>query len=128
MRSNDIPALICELRRRLDLTQERFAQKVGVTYSNVSLWQNGKRVPPPFLVKRLVEMKEELDSRTKSPLERECPNESEGPTVTAKEGSNLAPSDVVSDLKCSELVDIHPVRPSAARRKSKEWGFGLAGW
>jgi DNA-binding XRE family transcriptional regulator len=68
MNNENIPALIRELRQRLDLTQEQFAQKVGVTYSTVNHWENGKRVPLPFLVKRLVEMKEELDSReTKLP-------------------------------------------------------------
>lgn len=62
MKNNqDIPALVKELRSRLDLTQEQFAQKVGVTYSTVNHWENGKRVPLPFLVKRLLEMKHELD-------------------------------------------------------------------
>jgi DNA-binding transcriptional regulator YiaG len=67
MKNEDIPALIRELRQRLDLTQEQFAQRVGVTYSTVNHWENGKRVPLPFLVKRLVEMKEELDSRDTKP-------------------------------------------------------------
>lgn len=67
MKNEDIPALIRELRQRLDLTQEQFAQRVGVTYSTVNHWENGKRVPLPFLVKRLVEMKEELDSRDAKP-------------------------------------------------------------
>ncbi|MEW5977420.1 MAG: helix-turn-helix transcriptional regulator [Acidobacteriota bacterium] len=45
------------------------ARKVGVTYSTVNHWQNGKRMPLPFLVKRLVEMKEELAPQdTKPPL------------------------------------------------------------
>ncbi len=63
MKNDHIPALIKELRERLDLTQEQFAQKVGVTYSTVNHWENGKRVPLPFLVRRLLEMKEELDSK-----------------------------------------------------------------
>jgi DNA-binding XRE family transcriptional regulator len=67
MKTEDIPALIRALRQRLDLTQEQFAQKVGVTYSTMNHWENGKRVPRPFLVKRLVEMKEELDSRDTKP-------------------------------------------------------------
>jgi len=68
MRNEEIPALIRELRQRLDLTQEQFAQRVGVTYSTVNHWENGKRAPLPFLEKRLVEMKEELDLRdTKAP-------------------------------------------------------------
>ncbi len=36
MKNEDIRALIRELRQRLDLTQEQFAQKVGVTYSTVN--------------------------------------------------------------------------------------------
>lgn len=65
MKNSNIPALIKELRARLGLTQEQFAQKVGVTYSTVNHWENGKRAPLPFLAKRLMEMKEELDSRDK---------------------------------------------------------------
>ncbi len=61
-RQNDTPALVKELRRRLDLTQEQFAQKVGVTYSTVNHWENGKRAPQPFLLRRLREMKSELDA------------------------------------------------------------------
>lgn len=61
MKNEDIPALIKVLRERTGLTQEQFAQKVGVTYSTVNHWENGKRVPLPFLVKRLIEMMQELD-------------------------------------------------------------------
>lgn len=50
-----------ELRKRLQLTQEQFAQQVGVTYSTVNHWENGKRLPMPFLVKRLEQMKADLD-------------------------------------------------------------------
>lgn len=63
MKNEGIPALIRELRERLGLTQEQFAQKVGVTYSTVNHWENGKRVPLPFLVKRLFELKHELDEQ-----------------------------------------------------------------
>lgn len=62
MKTEKIPPLVKELRKRLELTQEQFAQRVGVTYSTVNHWENGKRVPQPFLVRRLLEMKEELDS------------------------------------------------------------------
>ena len=62
MKNDHIPALIKELRERLDLTQEQFAQRVGVTYSTVNHWENGKRTPQPYLVRRLLDLKEELDS------------------------------------------------------------------
>jgi len=40
--------------------EEQFAQKLGVTYSTVNHWENGKRVPQPFLLRRLLEMKDEI--------------------------------------------------------------------
>ena len=58
-------ALVRNLRRRFKLTQEQFAQKVGVTYSTVNHWENGKRIPQPFLVRRLHELKEEMDGKSK---------------------------------------------------------------
>ena len=63
MRKEAVRGLVRELRHRLNLTQEQFAQRVGVTYSTVNHWENGKREPLPFLQKRLLEMKGELDSQ-----------------------------------------------------------------
>lgn len=57
----DVPKLVKELRGRLGLTQEQFAQKVGVTFGSVNHWENGKRTPQPFLIRRLLELKNELD-------------------------------------------------------------------
>jgi putative transcriptional regulator len=65
MNQPDIPSLIKHLRAGFLLTQEAFAQKVGVTFSSVNHWENGKRTPQPFLVKRLLELKEELDRTRK---------------------------------------------------------------
>lgn len=63
--NENIPALIKHLRHRLNLTQEQFAQEIGVTYSTVNHWENGKRVPQPFLLRRLLEVKEGLDKQTR---------------------------------------------------------------
>ncbi len=70
MTDPNIPKLVKELRERLGLTQEQFAQKVGVTYGSVNHWENGKRRPQPFLVRRLLEMKQELDAESKRPSKR----------------------------------------------------------
>ena len=51
-----IPALVKSLRERLGLTQEQFAREVGVAFSTVNQWENGRRHPQPFLLKRLREM------------------------------------------------------------------------
>jgi transcriptional regulator with XRE-family HTH domain len=56
MVSINIPALVKGLRQRLGLTQEQFAREVGVTFSTVNQWENGRRRPQPFLLKRLLEM------------------------------------------------------------------------
>lgn len=61
----DIPTLIKHLREQLHLTQEAFAQKVGVTYSSVNHWENGKRTPQPFLVRRLRELEDEVIRKSK---------------------------------------------------------------
>jgi len=59
MKNKDIPKLIKELRDKLGLTQEQFAQKVGVTFATVNNWEKGTRTPHPFLFQRLLEMAEE---------------------------------------------------------------------
>jgi len=63
----DIAKLVKRLREQLGLTQEQFAQKVGVTFGSVNRWENGKRTPQPFLVRRLLEMKGELNGETAVP-------------------------------------------------------------
>ncbi len=59
MNEEAIAKLVKELRNRLHLTQEQFARKVGVTYGSVNHWENGKRMPQPFLVRRLLELHDE---------------------------------------------------------------------
>ena len=51
----DIPITekIRALRLKLGLTQEQFAQKVGVSFSTVNEWENGKRKPSPLAMKQL---------------------------------------------------------------------------
>lgn len=56
MTEPDFPALVRALRQRLGLTQEQLAQELGVSFSTVNVWENGKRAPLPFLRKRLLEM------------------------------------------------------------------------
>jgi DNA-binding transcriptional regulator YiaG len=59
--NDDISALVKDLRERMCLTQEQLAHEVGVTFSTVNQWGNGRRRPHPFLRKRLLEMKASLD-------------------------------------------------------------------
>lgn len=53
MDQNKIGNLIKELRKKDNLTQEKFAEKYGVTYQAVSKWENGKNMPDISLLKQI---------------------------------------------------------------------------
>jgi transcriptional regulator with XRE-family HTH domain len=52
----DISKSIRKRRIALCLTQEQFAAKVGVTYSTVNRWENGKTAPSPLALQRINEL------------------------------------------------------------------------
>jgi len=65
MKAEEVSSLIKSLRKRLGLTQEQFAHRVGVTYGTVNSWENGKRKPLPFLLRRLIEIRDELEGQAR---------------------------------------------------------------
>lgn len=56
MKDRDIPRMIKKLRKELGLTQEQFAAKVGVTFSTINRWENGKGKPSPLAMLRINEL------------------------------------------------------------------------
>ena len=46
----DIPALVKAIRRARRLTQEQLAHELGVSFSTVNAWENGRHRPIPALV------------------------------------------------------------------------------
>jgi len=56
----DIPRLVRELRRRTDLTQEKFAAKLGVTFPTINRWENGHAKPSPLALKQIETLLREL--------------------------------------------------------------------
>jgi transcriptional regulator with XRE-family HTH domain len=60
----DIPALVREIRRARNLTQEQLAHLLGVTFSTVNGWENGRHRPIPSLVAALERLAIEDDSGT----------------------------------------------------------------
>lgn len=60
----DIPALVKTLREGMGLTQEQLAREIGVAFATVNSWENGRRAPLPFLLKKLIEMKENLNKQS----------------------------------------------------------------
>ncbi|MEH2284730.1 MAG: helix-turn-helix domain-containing protein [Nostoc sp.] len=53
-----ISNLIRELRQQLDLSQEKFAAKLGVSLRTVNRWENGSTVPSQMALKLIEEMLE----------------------------------------------------------------------
>ncbi|QLE44721.1 helix-turn-helix domain-containing protein [Nostoc sp. C052] len=55
-----ISDLIRELRQQLDLSQEKFAAKLGVSLRTVNRWENGSTVPSQMALKLIEEMLEKM--------------------------------------------------------------------
>jgi DNA-binding XRE family transcriptional regulator len=53
MNETDISALLREFRRRLGLTQEQLAAKLGVTFVTINRWENGRTKPSPLAWKQI---------------------------------------------------------------------------
>lgn len=58
-----IAALVCELRQRIGLSQEKFAAKLGVTFSTVSRWERQKAMHSPLAFNRMRELLEKMGDR-----------------------------------------------------------------
>jgi len=60
--------MVKDLRGQLDLTQEQFAAKIGVTWSTINRWENGRGKPSPLALGHLLEIVQEaagIDSKIK---------------------------------------------------------------
>ncbi|MDX2213687.1 MAG: helix-turn-helix transcriptional regulator [Oculatellaceae cyanobacterium bins.114] len=45
--------LVRETRQRLNLSQEKFAAKLGVSFQSVNRWENGRTKPLPIALKQI---------------------------------------------------------------------------
>ncbi|MGL4500155.1 MAG: helix-turn-helix domain-containing protein [Planktothrix sp.] len=50
-----IPELIKTLRQRMNLSQEKFAARLGVSFQTVNRWERGHATPSPMAIK-LIEL------------------------------------------------------------------------
>lgn len=62
--SQDIAELVRELRRRLGLTQEEFAAKLGVTFPTVNRWENRRAKPSRMAMKLIEGLRQQIDEST----------------------------------------------------------------
>ncbi len=56
MAGTDYRGLLKALRRARSLTQEQLAREIGVSFSTVNLWENGRRRPQPYLANKIFEV------------------------------------------------------------------------
>ena len=52
--------LVRSLREQLGMTQEKFAAKLGVTFTSVNRWENGHAKPSPLAMKQIEDLLREL--------------------------------------------------------------------
>ncbi|MEH2055605.1 MAG: helix-turn-helix transcriptional regulator [Nostoc sp.] len=55
-----ISDLIRELRQQLNVSQEKFAAKLGVSLRTINRWENGSTVPSQMALKLIEEMLEKM--------------------------------------------------------------------
>lgn len=58
------PKLLKKIRKDLNLTQEKLAQRLGVSYVSVNEWENAKRKPSPLALWRVEELMKEFRIKT----------------------------------------------------------------
>ena len=55
-KDSELAEMIRDLRANLGLTQEQFAAKVGVTWSTVNRWENGRGKPSPLAMRQVKDL------------------------------------------------------------------------
>ena len=49
----ELAELVRETRQRLELSQAKFAAKLGVSFQSVNRWENGRTKPLPIVLKQI---------------------------------------------------------------------------
>jgi transcriptional regulator with XRE-family HTH domain len=62
--------LIRELRQLLNLSQEKFAAHLGVSFQAVNRWENGRATPSPMAMEKLENQIQKLGNPGKALLAR----------------------------------------------------------
>lgn len=50
---SELADLVRETRQRLELSQAKFAKKLGVSFQSVNRWENGRTKPLPIALKQI---------------------------------------------------------------------------
>lgn len=52
----EIGILVRRLRQEMELTQEKLAAKLGVTFPTLNRWENGRATPSPLAMEKIEEL------------------------------------------------------------------------
>ncbi|MGQ4648173.1 helix-turn-helix domain-containing protein [Lyngbya aestuarii] len=69
----EVGRLVRELREATDLTQEKFAALLGVTYPTISRWENGHTEPSPLAIQKIEVQLRRMGERGRDLLDRYLP-------------------------------------------------------
>jgi transcriptional regulator with XRE-family HTH domain len=58
-----IGKLVRELRQAMKLSQEKFADELGMTFPTINRWENGRATPSPLALKQIDSLLEQLGDR-----------------------------------------------------------------
>ena len=72
-KSRDVSVTVKNLRTQLRLTQEQFAAEVGVTWSTVNRWENGRGKPSPLALQKIRDLVSEMGAEGAAFLKELCP-------------------------------------------------------
>ena len=63
----DYPSRVKSIRERLDLTQVRFAERIGVSFATVNRWENGQTRPARLAWRQILELEAGLTQAGRTP-------------------------------------------------------------
>ncbi|MBD2099577.1 helix-turn-helix transcriptional regulator [Leptolyngbya sp. FACHB-261] len=70
VRQPAIGQLIRELRQTLQLTQEKFATQLGVTFPTINRWENGHATPSPLALRQIDTLLNQLSESSDATLRK----------------------------------------------------------
>ncbi|YAF99051.1 MAG: multiprotein-bridging factor 1 family protein (plasmid) [Nodularia sp. CChRGM 3473] len=70
----EVGQVIRDLRLLAGLTQEQFAATLGVTFSTINRWENGRSQPSPLAMEKIEGMLEKMGDKAQDLLAKYLPN------------------------------------------------------
>lgn len=65
---SELAHLVRETRQRLELSQAKFATKLGVSFQSVNRWENGRTKPLPVALRQIEHLLHQMGDRGKDLL------------------------------------------------------------